>query len=251
MRALSRLCRSKMPLLNVQNLSITHGKKQIVDRVSLTVAPAEIVTIIGPNGAGKTTLLRALLARPKNASGVIEKKAGLRVGYVPQKVTLNPLLPLSVNQLLNLPSPYPKDTAKAVLENVGVGDILSQNIHILSGGQLQRVLLARALLRKPHLLLLDEPTSGLDPNGSLRFYNLIRELRATHQVAVLMVSHELHIVMASSDRVICLNRHICCQGIPENISNMPEYRDLFERHTEQNTLAFYQHHHSATAHETS
>ena len=207
------------------------------------IAPGEIVTIVGPNGSGKSTFLRALLGAIDVTSGSVQRKSGLRIGYVPQKLHIDPSLPITVHRFLNLPTRVSKAQARAALEQAGVPEIADRQMTDLSGGQFQRVLLARALLCNPDLLVLDEATQGLDQPGSAAFYQQIAEVRETIGCAVLMVSHELHVVMAASDRVICINGHICCEGAPEVVATAPEYRALFGTGT-QGALALYRHDHN-------
>lgn len=229
-------------LLSARDVTVQLGGVEVLSNVSLAVEPAEIVTLLGPNGSGKSTLLRALLGMVPLASGQVSRAPGLRLGYVPQKLTIDASLPLSVARFLALPRWASKAEAAEVLARVGMEGAEARQLAGLSGGQLQRVMLARALLGRPGLLVLDEPTQGLDQPGEASFYQLIAEVRQQTGAAVLMVSHDLHVVMAASDRVICLNHHICCQGTPRVVSAAPEYRALFGLGT-QGALALYQHRH--------
>lgn len=231
-----------MSLLAAQNLSVQLGGAEVLSDISLTVNPAEIVTILGPNGSGKSTLLRALLGILPLSGGRVTRAAGLRLGYVPQKLAIDRSMPMTVRRFLSLPVRVGDAEATAALARVGLPDVEARQMAALSGGQFQRVLLARALLSKPQLLILDEPTQGLDQPGEAAFYRLIADVRRETGAAVLMVSHDLHVVMAASDRVICLNGHICCEGTPRVVSNAPEYRALFGLGT-QGALALYQHQH--------
>jgi zinc transport system ATP-binding protein len=231
-----------MSLIAAENLSVRMGSTEVLQGVTLAIKPAEIVTILGPNGSGKSTLLRALLGIVPPSSGRILRQAALRVGYVPQRMTIDRSLPMTVRRFLSLPTRCTDAAATAALARVGLPDVESRQMADLSGGQFQRVLLARALLPNPQLLVLDEPTQGLDQPGEAAFYRLIAEVRETTGAAILMVSHDLHVVMAASDRVICLNGHICCEGTPRVVSNAPEYRALFGLGT-QGALALYQHAH--------
>lgn len=231
-----------MSLISAQNLSVRFNGEDVLSGISMAVEPGEIVTILGPNGSGKSTLLRALLGILPLSSGVVARAPGLRLGYVPQKLSVDRSMPMTVRRFLSLPKRVSDADATAALARVGLPDLETRQMAALSGGQFQRVLLARALLSQPQLLILDEPTQGLDQPGEAAFYRLIEEVRRETGAAVLMVSHDLHVVMAASDRVICLNGHICCQGSPRVVSNAPEYRALFGLGT-QGALALYQHQH--------
>jgi zinc transport system ATP-binding protein len=231
-----------MSLITAQNLSVAFGGEAVLSDVTLAIEPGEIVTILGPNGSGKSTLLRALLGILPLASGHVSRAPGLRLGYVPQKLAVDRSMPMTVRRFLSLPVRVGDAEAMAALRRVGLPDLDNRQMSGLSGGQFQRVLLARALLSAPQLLILDEPTQGLDQPGEAAFYRLIEEVRRETGAAILMVSHDLHVVMAASDRVICLNGHICCQGAPQVVSNAPEYRALFGQGS-MGALALYQHQH--------
>ncbi len=231
-----------MTLIAAERICVRLNGAEVLHDVSLGIAPAEIVTILGPNGSGKSTLLRALLGILPVAEGRILRQAGLRVGYVPQRLQIDRTMPITVRRFLSLPVRTDDAHAQAALDLVGMSGRGGDQMTALSGGQLQRVLLARALLGKPQILMLDEPTQGLDQPGEAAFYRLIEDVRRDTGAAVLMVSHDLHVVMAASDRVICLNGHICCEGTPRVVSNAPEYRALFGLGT-QGALALYQHQH--------
>ena len=236
-----RLCR-RMSLLSAVALTVRFGTSEVLSGITMAINPGEIVTVLGPNGSGKSTLLRALLGIVPVASGQITRAPGLRVGYVPQKLAIDPTLPMTVRRFLSLPTRVTDVQATQTLARVGLPDMETRQMSALSGGQFQRVLLARVLLSDPQLLILDEPTQGLDQPGEAAFYRLIEEVRTTTGAAILMVSHDLHVVMAASDRVICLNGHICCEGTPRVVSNAPEYRALFGLGT-QGALALYRHDH--------
>ena len=231
-----------MSLLAAKGISVRFGAEPVLTDVSLAIEPGEIVTILGPNGSGKSTLLRALLGILPLSAGTVERAPGLRLGYVPQKLSIDRSMPMTVRRFLSLPVRVADDAALAALARVGLPGVEARQMAGLSGGQFQRVLLARALLVRPQILILDEPTQGLDQPGEAGFYRLIEEVRRETGAAVLMVSHDLHVVMAASDRVICLNHHICCEGAPRVVSNAPEYRALFGLGT-QGALALYQHDH--------
>jgi zinc transport system ATP-binding protein len=201
----------------------------------------EIVTVIGPNGAGKTTLLKKILGLIVPSNGEVVRHSALRIGYMPQKLTLNPLMPITVQRFLQQ-TRADNHAIQQALHDVGVANLLQQSLHAVSGGELQRVLLARALLRQPELLVLDEPAQGVDVCGQADLYRLIAQLRDRYHCSVLLVSHDLHLVMAATDTVICLNRHICCQGHPEHVSQHPEYLQLFGRQIAED-IAVYTHRH--------
>ncbi len=231
-----------MSLISADHVCVRFGDEEVLHDISLKVDPGEIVTILGPNGSGKSTLLRALLGIVPVAEGRVARAEGLKIGYVPQRLMIDRTLPITVRRFLSLPHRVGDDAAEDALVRVGMAGQGAKQMTTLSGGQLQRVLLARALLGRPQLLMLDEPTSGLDQPGEASFYRLIEEVRRETGAAVLMISHDLHVVMAASDRVICLNGHICCEGTPRVVSNAPEYRALFGLGT-QGALALYRHEH--------
>ncbi|MEX5600329.1 ATP-binding cassette domain-containing protein [Pseudophaeobacter sp. C1-32P7] len=232
-----------MSLVSLKGLSVQYGGNTVLSDVNLNIEAGEILTIVGPNGSGKSTLLRSIIGALKPSRGSITRAPGLRIGYVPQKLHIDPTLPLTVRRFLSLPSRVTDAQAEAALAQAGADRLATRQMSGLSGGQFQRVLLARALLTNPQLLILDEATQGLDQPGSAAFYQQIATVRAELGCAVLMVSHELHVVMAASDRVICLNGHICCEGEPEHVASAPEYRALFGTGT-QGALALYRHEHN-------
>ncbi|NRB16286.1 MAG: metal ABC transporter ATP-binding protein [Rhodobacteraceae bacterium] len=232
-----------MSLVTLKDLSIRHSGNPVLTDVNFTIDKGEIVTLVGPNGSGKSTLLRAIIGALRPSSGQVIRAPGLRIGYVPQKLHIDATLPLTVRRFLSLPKRVSNSVAEQALDQAGAGQLAGRQMSRLSGGQFQRVLLARALLCDPQLLILDEATQGLDQPGSASFYQQIETVRQQLGCAVLMVSHELHVVMAASDRVICLNGHICCEGEPEHVASAPEYRALFGTGT-QGALALYRHEHN-------
>lgn len=211
-----------MPILVTLNkISVTFGSRRVLNDISLSLRPGKILTLLGPNGAGKSTLVRVVLGLIPPSSGSLVREPGLRIGYVPQKLHLDATLPLTVSRFMRLKPGVKKADILPALTRVQAAHLLDQPMQKLSGGENQRVLLARALLNRPQLLVLDEPTQGVDVNGQLALYDLIEQLRKELGCAVLMVSHDLHLVMAKTDEVLCLNQHICCSGAPEVVSNPP------------------------------
>lgn len=231
------------PLLQLDGIRLARDGRSVLDGVDLRLEPGKILTLIGPNGAGKTCLVRIALGLLKPDSGQRHVRPGLRLGYMPQKLGLNEALPLEVQRFLTLAAPGLSYAGLAqALEDVGAGHVMKTPLARLSGGELQRVLLARALLRQPDLLVLDEPAQGVDITGQEELYTLIARARDERGCGVLMVSHDLHLVMAATDHVLCLNRHVCCEGHPESVSAHPEYLRLFGMQGAKG-LAVYSHHH--------
>lgn len=231
-----------MSLITVKDLSINYGARTVLSRVSLSVEAGEIVTIVGPNGSGKTSLLRAIIGAVKPVRGTVTRGRDVTLGYVPQRLHIDETLPMTITRFLRLPNGATDAAINQALTQAGVPDLLNAQLSKLSGGQFQRVLLARALLGTPDVLLLDEATQGLDQRGSAAFYQQIERVRKETGCAVLMISHELHVVMSASDRVICLNGHVCCEGTPAVVASAPEYRALFGTGT-GGALALYRHEH--------
>jgi zinc transport system ATP-binding protein len=228
-------------LLVADNVSLKRRGKQILKDISLSVNSSEIITLIGPNGAGKTSLVRVLLGLLRPSSGQVRRAAGLRIGYVPQRLQVPDVMPLRVFDFLNVSRQYSLEQCRYMLREVDCQQLLLSPMQTLSGGETQRVLLARALLKKPQLLVLDEPVAGMDVIGQKWLYEMIQSIRDRRHCGILMVSHDLHLVMAATDRVICLNTHICCTGHPDAVSEHPEYLKLFGDAVEG--LALYAHHH--------
>jgi len=236
------LLNTQHALLSAHNVSLSIQDKLILDAISIDIHPAEIVTLIGPNGAGKSTLIKCLLGLMPVSQGSVVKQENLRIGYMPQKLHVDDSFPLSVNSFLALAGAYNKKQILETLENLGVAHLAASPIQKVSGGELQRVLLARALLRKPQLLVLDEPTQGVDLSGQQELFALLSKIRKEQHTAILLVSHDLHLVMSSTDRVFCLNQHICCSGHPESVSSDPAYLQLFGI-KDSKDFAIYEHHH--------
>ena len=229
-------------LIEARDVTVGYAGVPALHGLNLSVTRGEIITVIGPNGSGKSTLIKTLLGLLKPTHGTVERSRGIRFGYVPQSLSVDSTLPLTVLRFLSIPPPGSRERADAMLERVGVAGLQKRQMAELSGGQFQRVLLARALLTEPDVLILDEPTQGLDQPGVAGFYRLIEEVRQELGCAIILVSHDLHVVMSATDRVICLNGHICCEGTPDAVLEAPEYRALFGEGT-RGALALYQHHH--------
>lgn len=214
-------------LICLKSVCVSFGEREILKDISFNLKAGRILTLLGPNGAGKSTVIRLVLGLLNPTSGKVERLNALRVGYVPQKLYLEPTMPLTVKRFMTLkPGVHNKDILPA-LERVNAAKLIDQPMQKLSGGESQRVLLARALLNQPQLLVLDEPTQGVDVNGQLALYDLINQLRHELGCAILMVSHDLHLVMAKTDEVLCLNGHICCSGTPDVVSSHPEFIAMF------------------------
>lgn len=230
------------PLLTVSDLYVRQGGDSILNGVNLEVTAGEIVTVIGPNGSGKTTLIKTVLGLLPPDSGRIKRAPGIRIGYVPQRLTIDTTLPLTVARLMTVTGPASPASVEAALARLDIGHLANAPIQQLSGGEFQRALIARAILRKPDLLIMDEPVQGVDFAGQVALYELIGDLRHELGCGILLISHDLHFVMAETDRVICLNRHVCCSGSPKSVAADPEYRRLFGPRAVE-ALAVYRHHH--------
>lgn len=225
------------PLIAMQSVSKSFAEKNALQNISMIVNRGEITTIIGPNGAGKSSLVRLILGLIAPDSGSIQRSDALVIGYMPQKLHIDPTLPISTCRFLQLANTS-HDACHKALDLVGIPEVKNTPFHKLSGGEMQRALLARAILRQPNLLVLDEPVQGVDFNGQNELYGLIAELRSSLNCGIVMVSHDLHLVMSATDHVICLNHHICCQGKPEKVTQDPAYLDIFGE------TALYNHRHN-------
>ena len=243
------------PLLRLSGINLQRGGKILLQDVHLSVCAGEIVTLIGPNGAGKSMLVKIALNLLQPDRGTVERRHGLSIGYVPQKIEFDQTLPLTVRRFLKLQSRHPQASAEhaltQALDQAGVsdlGDLGGLNelrdapLQSLSGGEMRRVLLARALLREPDLLIMDEPAAGMDIHGQTELYRLVQNIRERRQCGILLVSHDLFMVMAATDRVFCLNRHLCCSGQPEDVRQHPQFLALFGDRVAQE-LAVYHHRH--------
>lgn len=233
------------PLIELKDVFYTLEGRDILSAVTLSVESGRIMTIIGPNGAGKTTLLRLMLGFIPPTQGMIHRSVGV-IGYMPQKLTLNPLLPLTVRRFLQLSQPHSNrnlnDRIDEILHEVGACHLSESFMTVLSGGEMQRVLLARSLMLDAALLILDEPAQGVDVLGQSELYGLIARIRDQRGCGIVLVSHDLHLVMAASDEVVCLNHHICCSGSPQLVQQDPQYLDLFGG-SPASAIAVYAHHH--------
>ncbi|MDX1352195.1 MAG: ATP-binding cassette domain-containing protein [Thiomicrorhabdus sp.] len=249
------------PLIKAENVSHQFGSNSVLQHISLEVFPKEIVTLIGPNGAGKSTLLKILLGLIQPSQGSVSRQKNLQIGFMPQKIQIDPTLPMTVKRFLELGLPqnnlfkglfhgrFQATHSNTLLEktthDLDIKELLNQPIQKVSGGEMQRILLARALIRKPNLLVLDEPVQGVDLQGQTEIYDYINKIRNEYGCGILMVSHDLHIVMRHTDEVLCLNQHMCCTGHPKNVSQSSEFQALFGDLSE--SLAIYEHHHNHDA----
>lgn len=237
--------REAAPLVSLSGAGVYRNGRWLVRGVDFSVRPGEIVTLIGPNGSGKSTSAKMAIGVLKADEGRVERKPGLRVGYVPQRLSVDWTMPLTVRRLMTLTSPLSNSEVEAALEAVGIAHLAGAEVQHLSGGEFQRALLARAMARKPDILVLDEPVQGVDFSGEIALYDLITSIRNSTGCGILLISHDLHVVMAETDTVICLNGHVCCRGTPSAVSQSPEYMRLFGAKAAQ-TLAVYSHDHDHT-----
>lgn len=229
-------------LIQLDQINVRIDERDILKNIDFSIGEKEIITLIGPNGAGKSTLIKIILGIVKPNSGKIKSKKQLKLAYVPQKFNPSHSLPLRVKDLLDLE--HCDATIKAeIIRDTGIAKLENSKVQQLSGGERQRVLLARALLRQPDLLVLDEPMQGLDIQSEAELYEYVRSLPDRYGCSILIVSHDLQWVMQGTHRVVCLNKHICCSGLPENVQQHPEYQAIFGTNR-----VFYQHHHEHCAH---
>jgi zinc transport system ATP-binding protein len=229
-------------LVSAAAASLTLDGRQILSNIDVAVHAGEIVTLIGPNGAGKTSLARLLLGLVKPSAGRVRRLPGLKVGYVPQRFPVDASIPINVRRFLTLGVRASAAAIDAVLREVGASHLIDRPIAVLSGGEFQRVCLARALIGEPKLLVLDEPAQALDYAGELQLYELIGDIRRKRGCGILLISHDLHVVLGASDRVLCINGHICCEGVPESVASHPEYARLFGRDAGR-AVGVYRHRH--------
>ena len=231
------------PLIEATELCVRRHGGLVLDNVSLTLGERDFITLIGPNGAGKSVLLRHLLKLESPNSGTVKHRQGIRIGYVPERFQIDPTLPMPVRRFLTLNNNQSAEAVEALALEANCGGLLDKPLANLSGGELQRVLLARALSGNPHVLMLDEPAQNLDVSGQLQFYQLIDALYEKRNLSVLMVSHDLHMVMSSTRQVVCLYHHICCSGAPDSVARDPEFVQMFGAEMAQ-MMAVYQHSHA-------
>ncbi|CRK85668.1 Zinc import ATP-binding protein ZnuC [Candidatus Providencia siddallii] len=214
-------------LVTLNKISVSFGKKEVLKDITFNLNKGEIITLLGPNGAGKTTIIRIILGFLKPTSGLINKKYNIVIGYVPQKIQINKTIPLTVKRFIMLKPKVHYDIILFALKQVDAVHLINQQMQKLSNGEMQRVLLARAILNKPDLILLDEPAQGVDIIGQIALYELIYKLKTKFICSILMISHDLHLVMAKTNKVLCINKHICCSGTPDTIYNHPEFINMF------------------------
>ncbi|MBU6338604.1 MAG: ATP-binding cassette domain-containing protein [Rickettsiales bacterium] len=231
-----------MGLVSLENISFKINDQKIINNISLNLKKGEITTLIGPNGGGKTSIARIALGILEPSSGKVIRNSDLKIGYMPQKINIDKTIPLTVESFLRLSIQNIKfdDEVKSLISRLKIDSLLNKQIHEISGGQMQKVLFLRAIINKPDLLVLDEPTQYMDINATEEFYQIIDEIRKAQNCAILLISHDLHMVMQKTDSVFCVNQHVCCHGSPESINQHPEYISLFGKRT---AIGIYQHHH--------
>ncbi len=239
----ARAPKTESQLVSLSNAGLRRDGRWLVRGVDFSIRRGEVVTLIGPNGAGKSTTAKLAIGVLRPDEGSVARLSGLRVGYVPQKLAIDWTMPLSVRRLMRLTGPLADTDLQAALASTGISHLIDAEVRHLSGGEFQRALLARAIARKPDLMVLDEPVQGVDFAGESALYDLIRSIRTTTGCGILMISHDLHMVMAGTDTVICLNGHVCCRGTPEVVSQSADYLKLFGN---SRSLAVYSHHHDHT-----
>ncbi len=231
-----------MLLVKAQQISVRLGHQEVLTQVDLSIKPQEIVTVVGPNGAGKSTLLKVILGLIRPHTGSVSRKAQIRMGYMPQHPRIDPFIPLTVMRFLALARVFDAAWKAQMIAELNISHLLARPLQNISGGEMQRVILARALFSKPELLVLDEPVQGVDLSGQTELYRLIARIRDQYGCGILMVSHDLHLVMAETDCVVCLNQHVCCAGTPAKVRQSPEFLKLFGLETSA-SFAVYAHHH--------
>lgn len=232
-----------LPIAYLKSISLSLNNQQILKNINLELKKGEITTLIGPNGGGKTSIARILIGILKASSGEVFISKNAKIGYMPQKLEIEKTIPLRVIDFLNL-SATAEAMARleAMAKKLLIENILEKSIHKISGGELQKALLVKTLINNPDILVLDEPTQYMDIAAQAEFYQVIEEIREQKNCAILIISHDLHIVMQKTNQVVCINRHICCEGSPESINNHPEYLSLFGKDRIDN-ITIYSHHH--------
>jgi zinc transport system ATP-binding protein len=231
----------KKLLVKLENAGVHRSSKWLVRGISFEINQGQIVTLIGPNGSGKTTTAKMILKILNTDEGLVTGNAK-KMAYVPQKISIDWTMPLRVIDFMKLTSNLNNHQINESLTMTGVDKLLYNQINSLSGGEFQRVLIARAIAKKPDLLVLDEPVQGVDFKGEIALYNLIKEISVSLKCGILLISHDMHFVMSTTNHVICLNGHICCSGTPSSVVKNPEYIKLFGEHNSE-TLSYYQHNH--------
>ena len=231
----------KKLLVKLENAGVQRISKWLVKGISFEISQGQIVTLIGPNGSGKTTTAKMILNIMNPDDGKITRNTN-KMAYVPQKINIDWTMPLRVIDFMKITNNLNNNQVIESLTTTGVDKLLYNQIHNLSGGEFQRVLIARAIAKKPDLLVLDEPVQGVDYNGEIALYNLIKKISVNLNCGILLISHDMHFVMSTTDHVVCLNGHICCSGTPSSVVKNPEYIKLFGEHNSE-TLSYYQHHH--------
>ena len=236
--------KNKKILLKVENASFSKNNKYLVKGVSLEVKEGEIVTLIGPNGSGKSTTAKIALGIYKNIEGKVERFTN-KIGYVPQKISIDWTLPIRVIDFMSLTEEPTEEQINIALNLTSVEHLRKKNLSDLSGGEFQRVLIARAIAKQPNFLVLDEPVQGVDFKGEIALYELIKKISEELNCGILLISHDLHVVMSATDFVVCLNGHVCCSGTPEAVSKNNEYQELFGDRA-SSILSLYEHKHDHT-----
>ena len=227
-------------LISAKNINVIKTGKNILKDVSIDINKNDFITIIGPNGAGKSMLLKCLMGFYKPNSGIIKTKPNLKFGYMPQNLDIIKTIPMKAKSFITIKKKYDKISLKKVISETQIENILDKQLSVLSGGEMQRVLLARSLLNNPEVLILDEPAQNLDVSGQMHFYKLLQIIYSKRGLSILMVSHDLHLVMVSTKQVICLSNHICCYGKPQQITKDPEFLSMFGKDMAE-VMAVYQH----------
>ena len=227
-------------LISATDVNVSKSGKTILKDVSIQINKNDFITIIGPNGAGKSMLLKCIMGFYQPNSGVIKRKPNLKLGYMPQNLDIIKTIPIKVQKFITLKKKFDKISLQKVILETQIENILDKQLTILSGGEMQRVLLARSLLNNPDVLILDEPAQNLDISGQMHFYKLLQKIYSKRELSILMVSHDLHLVMVSTKQVICLSNHICCCGKPQQIANDPEFLTMFGKDMAE-VMAVYQH----------